>query len=271
MTVFPLPKPEPASSRASLNGHAGIQLSHVSVWLPVFAQAQQVSLFAGLAKKLSMGRIARNAGGSLYVNPLNGVSLTIKEGERVGLIGRNGAGKTTLLKLLAGVHHASSGRVQIDGSVASLLEIGGGMDLERTGLQNIEYVTRLLGFDKRERQRIRDEIVEFAELGQFIALPVRTYSAGMMTRLSFGLATARPKDILVLDEVIGAGDAFFIEKAGDRIRSLVQRARIMVLATHSPDILINFCNRAIWVDQGVIRADGDPAEVWHQYLNSEVV
>ncbi|KRA65881.1 hypothetical protein ASD79_00940 [Caulobacter sp. Root655] len=253
----------------SLNGHASIELLHASVWLPVFAQAQQISLFAGLAKTLSMGRIARNGGGALYVNPLNGVSLSINEGERVGLVGRNGAGKTTLLKLLAGVHHASSGRVQINGSVASLLEIGGGMDLERTGLQNIEYVTRLLGFDKRERARIRDEIVEFAELGQFIALPVRTYSAGMMTRLSFGLATARPKDILVLDEVIGAGDAFFIEKAGDRIRSLVQQARIMVLATHSADILVNFCNRAVWVDQGVIRADGDPAEVWHLYMNSE--
>lgn len=245
-----------------------IDVTSASLWLPSFTNASQLSLLANVANRASGGRLARGADGTVLIKPLSTVSFKVKEGERVGLVGRNGAGKSTLLRVLSGAIHPSEGTAVCLGDVAAILDVGAGLEPEKTGLENIEFVSRLLGYPRAEHARIRDDIIEFTGLGAFLAMPVRTYSAGMLTRLSFGLATATPRDVLLIDEVIGAGDAFFLEKARARISSLMSKARVMVLATHSSEILSEFCTRAIWLDQGRVKMDGPPGEVWHAYLNS---
>jgi lipopolysaccharide transport system ATP-binding protein len=190
------------------------------------------------------------------IHALKGISVDISRGERVALIGHNGAGKSTFLKTIAGLYPISSGTSKVTGTVRSLFDIGLGFEPDATGRENILYRGLLLGLTPRFMREIENEIVEFADLGEFIDYPIKTYSAGMQVRLAFAISTAVEGDILLLDEVIGAGDAAFMTKAKARIMGMVEKAEIMVLASHDLANIRQLCTRALVFKAGRIAFDG---------------
>lgn len=198
---------------------------------------------------------------------LNGASLQVQPGERIALVGRNGSGKSTLLKVCAGLIMPDTGSIDYEGTRAAILNPGAGLDTERTGFENIEAVGRLLGVPRSQRKALVEDVAEFTELGDFLSLPIRTYSTGMTVRLMFALATSVERDILVVDEVLGAGDAIFVEKAAKRVRALFNKAKILILATHAGTIAEQLCNKAIWMDCGREVMRGLPPAVWDAYIN----
>lgn len=202
------------------------------------------------------------------VQALRDFSLSVGEGERVGVIGRNGSGKSTLLRTIAGIYPVESGTVQVHGKIRALFEIALGFDFESTGRENILYRGLLLGATPEEVREKTGEIVDFAGLGDFIDYPVKSYSSGMLVRLAFSVSTSIAGEILLLDEVIGAGDAAFIEKARRRIYDLMDQSKLMVLVSHELETIASVCNRVIWLDKGVKRADGDPEAVIAAYRQS---
>jgi ABC-type polysaccharide/polyol phosphate transport system ATPase subunit len=205
----------------------------------------------------SAGRIATNAiSGLTQVEALNGVNLQIRPGDKVGIIGRNGSGKSTLLRLLAGIYSPTRGAVSIEGTVAPLLDIGLGIDDDLTGRENIGLRATLLGINRDRIPAIEKDVVEFTELGPFIDLPVRTYSSGMRMRVAFAVSSCIEPDILLLDEWISTGDAHFIRKAELRLNTLIERIKVLVIATHAPEIVRHICNRVIVMDQGKVAFDG---------------
>lgn len=244
-----------------------IRITDAVVRYPLYSSSRQRSLLTFAAHKASFGRVAREAGDITVVQALNGVSVDLKEGDRLALFGRNGSGKTTFLKMCAGLILPDEGDTSIQGSHAAIINPGAGLDPEKTGAENVEYTGRLLGVRKQAREALRAEVADFTELGDFMNLPVRTYSAGMMVRLLFALATSIERDIIIADEVLGAGDALFVEKAAARVRSMFDRAKLLVIATHSGEIAMQLCNRAIWLDSGRVLMAGEPAEVWDAYIN----
>ena len=203
---------------------------------------------------------------------LRDITLSVGRGERLGVIGRNGAGKSTLLQLMARVLTPSIGSIAVRGRVAPLLQLGAGFDPELSGRENVFLNGALLGM-KRARIRERfDSIVEFAELGQFIDAPLRTYSTGMAARLGFAVATECDPDILLLDEVLAVGDEAFQAKCVERLRSFTDRGVTMVVVTHDPTFVVNECTRAAWIHDKVIGAEGDPLSVvsaYHAFLSAQ--
>src|SRR5450432_3374714 len=234
---------------------ASITLSNASVEIPVFAVGNY-SLKTTLLRKAVGGKFA-HAGSNLMIDALNDVSLELRNGDRIGLVGQNGAGKTTLLRVLAGVYPPTSGAVQIIGRVSPMFDISLGMSPDSTGIENIKVCGALWGLSRAEIAAGIDDIVEFTELGDYLKIPVRTYSAGMLLRLSFAIATLRQPEILLLDEVIGVGDASFMEKAKARLQKVVSRAQILVVSSHSDVIIRDICEKAIWLTQGAIGAFGE--------------
>lgn len=190
------------------------------------------------------------------VHALKNITLGIKAGERVGLLGHNGAGKSTFLKTVAGLYPVSSGSVVVQGEIRSLFDLSMGFEPDATGRENILYRGLLLGLSPDFMREKEGEIVDFAGLGEFIDYPIKTYSAGMQVRLAFAISTAVGGDVLLLDEVIGAGDANFMAKAKQRINSLVEQAEILVLASHDFGALRNLCARGIVFHRGEIIFDG---------------
>ncbi len=203
-----------------------------------------------------------------YVDAIRDLTLSIELGERVALIGRNGSGKSTLLRAMAGIYPVKAGKVRVLGQIGTLLDIGLGFEMEATGRENIYYRGLAMGFSRKEIAKVEDEIVEFAQLGDFIDLPMRTYSAGMQVRLGFGVSTQISPDILLVDEVFGAGDAQFAARAQKRIRALIKRSGIMVVATHDMHLVEALCTRVIWLDNGVVVRDGSPAVVIPDFLSA---
>lgn len=191
------------------------------------------------------------------IHALKDINLKLSAGERVGLLGHNGAGKSTLLKLIAGLYPASSGSREVSGKITSLFELGLGFESEATGRENILYRGLMLGRKKGEIKKLEREIVDFADIGEFIDYPIKTYSAGMTVRLAFGISTSVQGDILLLDEVIGAGDMAFFEKAKKRFREMIAKSNILVLATHDIATLREVCNRIVVLEKGRIIFDGD--------------
>jgi ABC-2 type transport system ATP-binding protein/lipopolysaccharide transport system ATP-binding protein len=245
---------------------ASIVLNNASVEIPVFATGNN-SLKTTLLRKAVGGRFAQ-AGSNLLINALNNVSLELRDGERIGLIGQNGSGKTTLLRVFAGVYPPTSGTVRVSGRVSPMFDISLGMSPDATGLENIRICGALWGLSQAEIADSVDDIVDFTELGDYLRIPVRTYSAGMLLRLSFAIATLRQPEILLIDEMIGVGDAGFMAKAKARIEKIAHRAQILVVSSHSDDIIRDLCTKVIWLDKGSILAFGEVAEVLAVYMES---
>jgi lipopolysaccharide transport system ATP-binding protein len=204
------------------------------------------------------------------IHALRGITVSIRAGERVGLIGRNGAGKSTLLKVIAGLYPISAGRRGVAGQIRSLFDLSLGFEPDATGRENILYRGLLLGLSPAFMRAKEAEIVAFADLGGFIDYPLRTYSAGMQVRLAFAISTAVGGDVLLLDEVIGAGDAAFMGKARARVTGLIDRSEIMILASHDLASLRQLCTRALVLEAGTIVHDGtvDSAAACYAGLNA---
>ena len=203
-----------------------------------------------------------------YVAALRGVSFDVKHGERVGIIGHNGSGKTTTLRALAGVYPLKAGRIEVTGRIGTLLDIGLGFELESSGRENIFYRALAMGITPSEIRKAQDDIIAFADIGEFIDLPIRTYSSGMMVRLGFAISTQFAPDVLLVDEVFATGDASFAEKAVERMNSIVSHSGIMVMASHDMTLLRQVCDRVIWIEHGQIKQQGDPETIIAAYLAS---
>ena len=202
------------------------------------------------------------------VHALRGVTLAVGDGERVGVIGPNGAGKTTLLKAIAGIYPLHAGSVTSRGTIHALFDLSLGFEPEATGRENVAYRGLLMGERPAAIAARTDEVITFADLGEFIDYPVKTYSAGMLVRLAFAISTSFGGDILLMDEVINAGDAFFLAKAKARLRSLVSRSRILVLVSHDLGAIRELCGRVVHLRRGEIVDDGPPGPVVERYLAS---
>lgn len=202
------------------------------------------------------------------VHALKNFNLEINDGEKLGIIGHNGAGKSTLLKTIAGIYPIKSGDIEVKGEIRSLFDLNLGFDLESSGRENIMYRGLLLGETPKLMREREQEIIDFAGLGEFIDYPIRSYSSGMLVRLAFSISTSVAGEILLLDEVIGAGDATFISKARERMLGLMTSAKILVLVSHDLTTIQEICNRVILVKQGQIIKDGKPEEVIEYYKNS---
>lgn len=239
---------------------ASIVLDQVSVEFSIY-QGSSRSLKKSLLRAGTGGRFAQDADERICIQALRDVSLRIAHGDRLGLVGANGAGKTTLLRVLAGVYEPVRGRVVIDGKVSPLFDVGLGMDPEATGEENIILRGVYLGFSKRGIQARAQEIAEFTELGQYLSLPVRTYSAGMILRLAFAVSTCIEPEILLMDEWVLAGDAQFQERANQRVAAFMERSSIVVLASHSHEMITRWCNKAIRLEQGQVVAAGYARDV----------
>lgn len=200
-----------------------------------------------------------------FVDALRGINLDIQQGERVALIGHNGSGKSTLLRAMAGVYPLASGEISVSGRIGTLLELGVGFEAEATGRENIYYRGMAMGYSRRQLAKHEKEIVEFCGLGDFIDLPVRTYSAGMYVRLAFAISTQFSPEVLLVDEVFGAGDAAFHERAVHRMMNIVKNSGIFVIATHDINLVNTVCNRTIWLEAGRIIADGPTDSVLPEY------
>lgn len=216
------------------------------------------------------GRMAADSRNRVVVEALRGIDLKLRPGDRLALVGGNGAGKTTLLRALAGIYEPVAGRMRVQGSLNALLDPNLGMNPELTGRENIVLRGLFFGLDKQAIAGLAEDVAAFAELTDFLDLPVRIYSSGMIVRLGFALATAVRPQVLLMDEWFLAGDAAFMEKARVRLENLVRGVEILVLSSHMADVVQQWCTRAIWMDQGRIRADGPPDEVLEQYLGHPV-
>ena len=215
------------------------------------------SLRRAIVNMGSAGRIARNAKDVVVISALRDISFEAREGDRIGIIGSNGAGKSTLLRVLSSIYGVSSGTLSIQGHLVPLLDVSLGIEEEETGRKNIYYRGLMLGMGRREIDANVDEIIAFTDLGDYIDLPVNTYSSGMKVRLAFAISTIIRPEILLMDEWIGAGDAKFIEKAEARVNGMVDAAKILFLASHSMDLVRNTCNRAMVLNSGEMIFLGD--------------
>jgi ABC-type polysaccharide/polyol phosphate transport system ATPase subunit len=246
-----------------------ITLSNVNVHYPVL-QDHYKSIRRAVLRRLSGGKLYGEDSGLHVVHALKDISFEAKDGDRIALVGRNGAGKSTLLKTISGFILPDSGALSVEGSITSLFSVNGGMDIERTGIDNVFLMGRLLGMRRTEMEKHLADIEDFSELGSFLRMPVRSYSDGMKVRLGVAVVTCIHPDILVLDEAIGAGDAHFIEKATQRAKKLYERASIIVMASHDPGILQHLCNKALWLDHGNIVKAGPVSEVVEAYTKATV-
>ena len=248
---------------------AFIDVSHLCVDFPIYhgnARSLKKTVIAAAS-----GRLGEDARHRVVVQALRDISFSLRPGDRLGLVGGNGAGKTTLLRTLAGIYEPVVGSVEVQGSLGALLDPNLGMNGELTGRENIRLRGRYAGYSEARIAALEDDVQEFAELAEFMDLPVRFSSTGMVVRLSFALATAIRPQVLLMDEWFSAGDAAFIEKATARLENMVQDAEIMVLSSHMTGAILKWCNRVLWMDQGRVRADGPPEEVLEQYLGHKLV
>jgi lipopolysaccharide transport system ATP-binding protein len=214
------------------------------------------------------GRLTEDKSHRVVVRALSDINFSVRSGERLGLVGANGAGKTTLLRVLAGIYEPVTGRVRLHGTLNALLDPSLGMNGELTGRENIMLRGLYAGLSGPGLTRLEDDVIEFAELSDFIDLPMRIYSAGMSVRLGFALATAIRPRILLMDEWFLAGDPAFMEKASQRLEEMVRAADILVLSTHSDVIIREWCTRVMWLEKGRIRADGPMARVMDEYVGA---
>jgi ABC-type polysaccharide/polyol phosphate transport system ATPase subunit len=241
MTIHPIAQDDEAS----------VLLDEVAVSFPVY-QAGSRSLKKRALFHGSGGRIGRDAHQRIIVEALRGVSLSLKRGDRLALIGPNGAGKTTLLRVIAGIYEPERGVVRTRGRISPMFDVSLGIDAEFSGYDNIRIRGLLLGLSPRAIEQHLPDIAAFTELGGYLDMPVRTYSAGMILRLGFAVATCFEPEILLMDEWILAGDAHFLSRAELRIKRFVERASVLVLSSHNLDICSRWCTKALWLDPGQV-------------------
>ncbi|WP_462323178.1 ABC transporter ATP-binding protein [Halochromatium sp.] len=234
---------------------ASIQLKDVTVSFPVYDAAAR-SMKQHLIPSRTGGRISNAGASGSVITALDHLDLELAHGDRVGLVGHNGAGKSTLLRVMAGIYEPCGGQIRVDGQVAPLFDITLGMDADATGYDNILMRGLFLGMTRAEIRARAGEIADFTELGDFLDLPIRTYSEGMRMRLAFAISTSISPDILLLDEGIAAGDASFMEKAAARLNAFVGRAAIIVLASHSDALIRQLCTSVVLLEHGRVVAKG---------------
>lgn len=244
---------------------AHINVENVSLELPVYNQHNSSfrSMLQGVARNIKL----RKSKGAIIVNALSNISLTLKDGDRIGLIGLNGAGKTTLLRIISRIYQPTYGKVSVQGKISCILGTGFGMDEDATGYENIFLCGLYIGIPRVEMKKKVEEIIDFCELGEFIYLPIRTYSAGMRARLSFAIYTCYQPEILLIDEGIGAGDAAFLHKAQRRLEEFMQSSSILVLASHANGLIKQFCKQAILLEDGTVKKHGNTSEIINYYMD----
>jgi ABC-type polysaccharide/polyol phosphate transport system ATPase subunit len=243
---------------------ASINLRDVSVEFPIY-QAGARSLKKALISSSTRGNLAHDAHDRVMVRALQGITFDITNGERLGLIGANGAGKTTLLKVLAGIYKPTQGRIHISGHTTALINSSVGLNQDATGRENIILRGLYMDIHPRDMYERIDQVAAFTELGAYLDMPVRTYSAGMMVRLAFAVSTCIRPEILILDEWLSAGDAQFLAKAQRRMEEFVEHSSILVLASHSFELIQQWCRMAVYLKDGAVRAIGPVDEVVESY------
>lgn len=242
-----------------------IKLENVSVDIPIF-NSQGRSLKKRIMGFATGGKIGLSEKGKTIVRSLDNINLEIRPNERLGIVGHNGAGKSTLLRVLGKVYTPSSGTAVIEGNIGSLIDISLGIDMESTGIENIYLRAALLGIKKNVVDQELTNIIDFTQLGDFINMPVRTYSTGMHMRLAFAVSTMISPDILLMDEWLSVGDATFQSQAEKRLSDLVARTNILVLASHSRDLIEKCCTHVVWLEHGKIRMFGSTSDVCQKYF-----
>lgn len=242
---------------------AEIGMSDVSVHIPVFDYSARK-----LLRSLGFNRIQqKDHGKHRTVAALKNISLALRDGDRLGIIGENGSGKSTLLRLLSGVYVPTEGSFYSVGKINSFLDISFGIEPDLTGRESIILRSSILGISKRDVAGRMEEIIEFSGLGEFIDMPTRTYSSGMFVRLAFSIATTLSPEILIMDEWLSVGDQSFRARAEDRLQAMLTTTSIVVLASHSRQLIESTCNRVVWLKSGSIRMDGAPEEVCSAYFD----
>jgi ABC-type polysaccharide/polyol phosphate transport system ATPase subunit len=218
-----------------------------------------------LKEFLVRGMFRQGANPITYIPALQEISLEVRQGERLGIIGHNGAGKSTLLRMLAGVYPPTSGKRVVEGRISSLFDVTLGFEMDANGLENIRFRAYLQGETPQSIEPKIPEIMEFTELGKFIHLPVRYYSAGMLVRLGFAISTAIQPEILLVDEVLSVGDMSFQKRARQRMREMMAQAQLIVVVSHDLTSLAKFCDRVLWMDHGHMKEIGPASEVIGRY------
>lgn len=243
---------------------AQIDLRSIFVEFPIF-NVNARSLKKHFLKLATGGSVVKDANEHIIVNALNNVSVSFKHGDRIGLIGHNGSGKSTLLRLLARIYEPTRGQININGHVSPMLDFATGMEAEFTGYENIYTRGILLGSTRNEIKKQIDDIAELTGLGDYLAMPIRTYSSGMKIRLAFAISTSIKPEILLIDEVFGAGDANFMEKARTRMISLLDQSSIVVMATHDNNLIREFCTKALLLEGGRVKYFGSVEKAFEIY------
>jgi len=261
-------------------GSAFLRLDALSLNFPIYhggARSLKKTMLSAASGRLGPARAGSDARGAavpsgrVVVQALRDITLSLSSGDRLGIVGPNGAGKSSLLRVMAGIYEPVAGRMHVGGTLNALIDPNLGMNLDLTGRENIMLRGRYIGLSKAATRVLEEDVQEFAALGEFLDLPVRVYSTGMVIRLGFGLATAIAPQVLLMDEWFMAGDSAFQEKARLRLESVVRGAEILVLTSHQVSVINTWCTRVIWLDSGRIRADGPPDAVIAQYLGSVAV
>ncbi len=228
-----------------------IRLDNVTVQYPIY-NVRGMSLRNSLIAISTGGRLAQEARRIVSVTALDSISLDLKDGDRIGLIGHNGSGKTTLLRTIAGIFTPTSGTIEVEGTVSTVFGLGAGIEEELSGYENIIRMAMMMGATRDQAEASIPGVEEFTELGNFLSVPMRTYSAGMTTRLLFAVATSVHPDILLIDEILGTGDAEFQEKARRRMAAFIEKASIFVLASHSADLIQSYSQKIVRLEHGRI-------------------
>ncbi len=237
-----------------------IRARDVVVEFPIYGISTSRSIKKVIMRAATGGVLGRDSSERIVVKALDSVSFEVHEGDRVGLVGHNGSGKSTLLRLVAGIYEPSAGSVEVNGRVSSMLDIFLGMDLEATGLDNIYLRGRVMGVRPQEMRAKLDEIVDFTGLGDYLHLPLRTYSSGMAMRLGFAVSTSIDADIILMDEWLNVGDAEFMEKATHRLDTLLDGARVVIIASHDLSLIKSQCNKIIRLEHGkIVNTSADTA------------
>ena len=244
---------------------AHIILNNASVVLPIYNSSAR-SITNTIVSAATGGVLTAQKGGHLSIEALKDLNLEIRSGDRLGIVGHNGAGKSTLLRLLSGVFEPSSGKISRSGSISSLVDIALGINGENTGRENIFLRGKLMGLSKRQIDQKIEEIIEFSELGDYINLPVRIYSSGMLLRLAFSVSTSISADILIMDEWLSVGDGAFAERSSERLRELVDNSEILVIASHARELIEETCNKVAWLEHGLIKKIGSVEEIVPEYF-----